>query len=87
MKHYIGTIEERNGEQEYSFNVLFKSNKPDATLRRIALNWYDDCDNKKGEDGGFYFMGGILFTEPDRYKEITAEEYEVIKRTGALPEL
>ncbi len=87
MKKYIGTIEERNGEQEYSHNILFKSNKPEATLRRIAREWYDDCDDKKGEDGGFYFMGGALFAAPDGFREITAGDYEVIKRTGALTEL
>jgi hypothetical protein len=87
MKHYIGTIEELNGEQGYSQSFLFTSADPKKDMMEIARTWYGEPDDSQGEDGGFYFLDGHIFAEPGDYREISAEDYATILRVGALPEM
>lgn len=91
MGHYIGSIEEHNGEREYTQSFLFTSTRPEGTLKRIARTWYGKADPEyppmDTPDGGFWFDCGEIYVEPHSFKKITVETYNVIKDTGALVEM
>lgn len=75
MKYFIGTIDERNGEYEYTHIIKFKTDdKPDSVLEDIARTWYaDDPD----EEGSCYFFNcGEVATSAGGFEEVTKEIYD-----------
>lgn len=78
---YLVFIEERNGEQEYTFRKTVEATPEtiDAEAKEIAKDWYSDEDVEEN-DGHFEFFGGTLQTKVDGWQEITKEEYKILNK-------
>ncbi len=80
-KYYLFTIEERNGEKEYSFNITRQSLNPEETIKEIARTWYDDEDVK--EDGGdYWFDCDTICVRPRDYRRLTKREFDILNKFG-----
>lgn len=83
MKYYVGTMRENNGGKEYNHTVVFELpdhvGTPEAALENMARDWYSEDDPE--QEGATYMFdcGGIAVT-PECYKEVTEQEYEVLKK-------
>lgn len=89
MKYLFIQIKERNGEQEYIQPLVreIKDNEqPNDVAKEIAKTWYDDDNSCEifGEGTSCFetyeFFGGCIITKVSSYREITKEEYNVLKR-------
>ena len=84
MKYYLGTIDERNGEMEYSDKYLFQTKgSPEKYTNKTAMKWrgsnksdWDDFQNGYWSDCTLIFNGG--------HKEIPKEHYEVLSKYLAV---
>jgi len=91
MKLFRATIEERNGEQEYSHDILIEAEtleEAEAKADKVAQEWYGTGEYE-GEDGqgaevfpekeegdkGYYHLGGCIYTEAQNVNEITFDEW------------
>ena len=80
MKYYIGEVEERNGDMEYSDKYLFATKgSPDRYSKKVAMKWrgctkadWDEYQQGYWSDCTLIFEGG--------YKEIPEEDYVVLKK-------
>jgi hypothetical protein len=80
IKYYIGYIEVRNGEYEYSATIRFKTKSdPYRYLRKVASTWYGEEGKLQDvEDGAYYFHAGCVCAEEGRCQELTQEVYDAI---------
>lgn len=87
MKFYVGKINERVGEIEFSATIRFKLDDhecPGAYLDSIAMNWrieeaeWDECYNG-------YDHGDGICVNPGSHKEVTLETYTDL--VGVITEL
>jgi hypothetical protein len=84
MKYYLGTIDERNGEMEYSEKYLFTTKgNAEKYAKKVAKNWRnsssDDWDSyQEGywSDCTLVFEGG--------YREIPKEDFDVLSKYMAV---
>lgn len=84
-KYYIGQIDERNGEYEYSTTIRFKTNKhPGDHLAKIASTWYGDHDEDNVSDSGWCFNCGEIWTYVGDYQEVTKPIYETLTLLNEL---
>jgi hypothetical protein len=79
-KYFLITIEEKNGEQEYSHDSIVEAKtlkKAEKIGEKIAENWYDNEDGlvEKNEDGYYEHLGGCIFVAVHSVEEITPIEY------------
>lgn len=80
MKYYLGVIDERNGDMEYSDKYLFSTKgSAEKYAKKVAKNWRnsssDDWDSyQQGywSDCTLVFEGG--------HREIPKEHYEVLSK-------
>lgn len=87
MKYYYIEIEERNGEQEYRqpSSVAIDGRKNiEKYADDLAKGWYGGSDEDYTEpekDGDtYYHLGGTIAISVGRIKEITKDEYDVLKK-------
>lgn len=80
VKYYIGNIEVRNGEYEYSSTVRFKTKgSPYRHLRKVASTWYGEKGKLQyGKDGAYYFHAGCVCVWEGECQELTREVYDAI---------
>lgn len=81
MKLFLIQIEERNGEYEYSHDVLMRSNslkQVEKRSRQILKHWYPYSENAKRDGIGYYFNDMCVFVCVQNIREVT--ETEFIKR-------
>lgn len=76
------SLEERNGEREYTHNIVReipeKTDAWDYGDKNLAAQWYaDDADE---QDDGYYFNGGEVCVSVKGARDITKEEYDVLKK-------
>lgn len=78
MTHYLGKLEERNGDYEYETTVKFKTyGEPYAYLRAVSRSWYGEPDDVQDDDSpGFYFNCGSVFVEAGGIQPISAATFE-----------
>ena len=75
------TLEERNEEQEYSYDYLVKAKsleKAKLLADQHAKTWYDDPDVETDtfdEETTYYFFGGSLAATVVSIQETTKEEW------------
>ena len=72
VKHYLVTLDERNGEYEYKHVLRLKlpaRKKPEVALRNISKDWYDAT--RQEADGGYYFNCGEVHVSVGLIKEIS----------------
>jgi len=90
-KYFVGQIDERNGEREYSSTVKFiMSGKtaPDVILDAIAKTWYAEGHDETFTDDGYYFNGGEVCVSAGIHEEVESEIYSrlpsfITELTGA----
>ena len=80
VKYYIGNIEVRNGEYEYSSTVRFKTKgSPYHHLRKIASTWYGEKSKlQDSKVGAYYFQAGWVCVWEGECQELTREVYDAI---------
>lgn len=80
MKWFEFSIEERNGEQEYTYDYLVKAkDMKEATekARKAARGWYGkpDWTDNDGDEPYFSFLGGAIITQVDSVAETTKRAF------------
>ncbi len=80
VKYYIGNIEVRNGEYEYSTTTRFKTKgDPYRYLRKVASTWYGEKGElQDAKDGAYYFHAGCVCVWEGQCQELTKEVYNAI---------
>jgi hypothetical protein len=88
MKYYYRVIGVRTGEFEFELKstaVLSADVNPREHFTNVAKTFYHNTgDSPEGEQWfenkeEFYFFGGEVCAWLDSYKEITKEQYDVLK--------
>lgn len=83
MKYVYRTFRERNGEYEYTHKGVHELDDNvniNKFLDDYISQWYYLCPKGRKEDGGYYFNGGEVWIGVSNYKEITKEEYDILKK-------
>jgi len=80
MKYFHVIIEERNGEQEYSFPKVIKARtqaSAEKKAEQLAQHWYDTSDGvpRINESGWFEHLDGCVAVRVDKVDETTPEEF------------
>jgi len=84
MKHYIGKIEEVNGDMEYSDKFLFTTKgSPDKYIDKVAMEWRDRSKRDWDEEMQGYWCYGTIVRD-DGWREIPKEDFEVLKKYIAV---
>jgi hypothetical protein len=83
MKYYYREIGVRTSEYEFTCNGTVSLGKDDVTideyLENLAQSFYDDEAEDEFDNGEYYAYGGEICSYVNTYKEITKEEYEVLR--------
>ena len=83
-KHYIGTIEERQGELEHDTRYVFTTaGCPDEYNDKVASTWRGDDDEEYNEDMGGYWSGDSVVSA-GQTKEIHASDFAILKKYLAV---
>jgi hypothetical protein len=80
-KFYVCTIEERNGEYNYTHYIKMKLSlrqKPEKALDNVTKTWY--ADDAEKDEYGYYFNGGCVFVNPGDIHEVTEDVFNVVNR-------
>ena len=80
MKHYIGRIEERNGDMEYNTQYVFQTaGDPDEYTDRVAKGWRGgDADDWDEEHQGYWSDNTLIFD--DGSCEISQSDFDVLNK-------
>ena len=79
MKFYIGKIEQRHGEYEFTAVIKFKTvDFPDVCLDSIIKDWFGERDEESISDNGYTFHGGQIFIEAGAIQEVSESVYNEI---------
>ena len=74
--YFHGTLEERNGEQEYTHNFLIKAKNEKAAEERLDLEARQFYSGDIYiDDGGYYFEDGTIFVEAGSLTLTTKKEF------------
>jgi len=80
QKHYIGTIDERNGEMEYNTDYLFKTRGcPHKYNHKVARGWRYDEDSEYDKGAGGYWSDNNLISVGG-VQEIPASHFAILKK-------
>lgn len=80
-KYLFIQIEERNGEQEYTFRIVREvpiDADNDEIAEHEAKTWYGD--EAEENDGRYEFFGGSIVTSVDSVREISKTDYDVLTK-------
>ena len=84
MKHYIGKIEERNGDMEYDSRFLFMTRgNPLKYADKVAMEWRGSTRADWDEEHYAYWSDNTLIGVSDT-REISKEDFEVLKKYIAV---
>lgn len=84
MKYYIGKIEERNGDMEYSDKYLFSTKgSAEKYAKKVAKKWRNSSSGDWDEYQGGYWSDCTLVFDGG-YREIPKEDYEVLSKYLAV---
>jgi len=81
-KYVVITLQERNGEQEYSHRVAMAI-PPNKDEWKVAESYASDfwgTDGKKNEYGWYEFFGGCIWVRARGMNYVTKKEYEVLNK-------
>lgn len=80
VKHYIGKIEERNGEFEYSEKILFATSaNPSKHLDKLVREWRGCTKSDWDEEEGGYWSDCTLIFAGD-WNEIPHDDFNVLQK-------
>jgi hypothetical protein len=84
MKKYIGVIDERNGDMDYSTQYLFTTKgNPDKYTDKVAMNWRGGTKSDLDKDHeGYWYDNTLIYTAG--YREIPEEDYIVLSKYLAV---
>jgi len=81
---YLGEIEERHGEVEFSNTVLLEDNTDDY-LKQYTKEWYgSDDDDFDEDDGGFWLTTGGMVFLAGVHRGLTQEEVDLYHQAEQL---
>jgi len=81
MKYYLGSIDEKNGDFEYSTTIIFETDKdPNDKHDEIAKTWRDSDDGHEWDEDGGYYECDFTSIEAGRLAEITKEVYDTLTK-------
>jgi hypothetical protein len=82
-KHYLGKIEERNGEMEYTDRFLFTTKgNPDKYAHKVASTWRGYKEKFDKDHGGYWYDGTLIFVAGCR--EVPKEDFDVLSKYIAV---
>lgn len=76
MKYYHGQLEERNGEQEYSYDYLIKAKsfvEAQARMELEASQFYGSDGEKEGD--GYFFESAGIYVEAKCLAQTTKAQF------------
>lgn len=76
MKYYHGQLEEKNGEQEYSYDFLIKPKsfvEAQVRMELEASQFYGS--NSKKEDDGYFFESAGIYIEVKCFAQTTKAKF------------
>lgn len=88
-KHVFLTLEERNGEREYthkSVHILNKEENIDEWAEEYASTYLigksenEDDGKSEKQDDGYYFNGGQYCVSISLVKEISEEDFNILQK-------
>ncbi len=82
-KYIIVTLEERNGEYEYTHKSVHELvDERKVTANRYIRNWAKTFygENTETGDGGYYFNDGEVFVKVYSWDYIGKEDYDILAR-------
>ena len=84
MKYYLGTIDERNGDMEYSDKYLFTTKgSAEKYAKKVTKNWRNsDNDDWDSNQEGYWSDCTLIFD--GGHREIPKEHYEVLSKYLAV---
>lgn len=80
-KKVFFTLEERNGEYEYTHKILTvipKGRKIEATLKKYVKTFYSELSWSDGDT--HFFNGGEVAVRLESWNVITEEEFQILKK-------
>lgn len=78
-KHYIGELEIRCGDYEFTRIFKFKARDPDAALMALAGAYYGERDYYQDPDGDhILFNGGEVAVTPGNWQEIDKNTFDAL---------
>ena len=79
MKTYVGKINERNGDMEYSSEFLFETKgNPELRLDKIAANWRGSKMKYDPHHGGYWCDNTLI--RSDGHRLIDPVDVPVLKK-------
>lgn len=81
MAKYLGQLHERNGEMEYTHNILFETDQDPTTMLEERASTFYPGEVDKQQEGYYFFCGGICIS-PDGAMSLTKVEWDVLKSCG-----
>lgn len=76
---YIGTVNEFNGEYQYTFTFRFAtSGKPECLIKRLAASWYgkeNRCKHMESGSDSFFFNGGEVAVRPGSFHPVSESAF------------
>ena len=82
LKYYYSELEEQQGEYTHTTKYLFKTaSDPFEYADLISKNWYDGAKAEKDEySNGYWHNGGDILSSVGEVKEVSIEDYKVLKK-------
>jgi len=80
MKYYLGNIDERNGDMEYSDKYLFSTKgSAEKYAKKVTKNWRNSSSSDWDSDHQGYWSDCSLIFEGG-YREIPKEDFDVLQK-------
>jgi hypothetical protein len=76
MKYYIGKIEERNGEFEYTSDYLFTTDGDPNTYAETMAEEWRGSGNWDAEHEGYWCEHTLILN--DGFREVSKEDFDVL---------
>ena len=78
LKHYLGQLEIRHGEYEFTYTLKFRTTgEPYKYLNSIARGFYGEPDEAQDADStGYYFNCGEVFVEAGGIQELSQATFD-----------
>lgn len=82
VKHYLGEVEEQQGEYTHTTKYLFKTaGDPFKYAENTSKTWYGGEKAEKDEySNGYWHNGGDILSSVGEVKGVSLEHYNVLKK-------
>ena len=82
VKHYLGEVEEQQGEYTHTTKYLFKTaGDPFKYAENTSKTWYGVEKAEKDEySNGYWQNGGDILSSVGEVKEVSIKHYNILKK-------